>query len=378
MTRLLTSLAAVLALAACGTVAGIPSTGAGLEASGARLNSPTPGAGTSGTSGAPVYGVLVDQLSDPKTYTISVVSPNGQVVASVKAARRTLPPNAHGQPLELPYVNASQWHLYYLDGDQAVREVLLDGRSEPVTQLGVAPGSELVFAVSPDDAQIAVSVIDFTRSPAHVLLYTQPMPSGNRHVIFESDTDYVWPVAWRGAQLVLAHAYGAYVEDALKAAPGQDNPYWAISYHVIDPSTAVRATLMGACTVSGPLSPSGSACIQGGTIDWSGGVTDWSTNDWGSISSAASLSPDGSLVAAAKPDNDRQLAFWRKGGTIATWVDGPGSREWAGWLDDTHVLVASSSADFEPRIITLSPGPSPAIFVNAKGFYAARFPTDIF
>lgn len=383
---MLSSLVLMAALAAaCGPSlpVAVPTGPAGGVASSARVNSPSPGQGTSGTS--PAYGVLVDLLSDPKSYTISVVSAQGAVGASVKAARRTLVPNAHGHPLELPYVSSSQRILYYLDGDQVLREeefnVVTNGFSnvpQPVTTLDVPVGSEAAFAVSPDDTKIAVSLIDYTRTPAHLTLYTQPMPDGDRHVIFQSDSDYVWPVAWHNGQLVLAHAYGAYVEDALKAAPGQDNPYWAISYHVVDPSTAQRTTLMGSCTVSGPLSPAGSGCIQGGTIDWNGTTTDWSTNDWGSISSAASLSPDGSLVAAARPDDDRQVAFWRPGGAIATSVDGPGSRDWAGWMDATHVLISSATnPDWQPRVIALTPGPSPAVTVDARGFYAATFPTII-
>ena len=82
-------------------------------------------------------------------------------------------------------------------------------------------------------------------------------------------------------------------------------------------------------------------------------------------------------MAAAQPDDDSRLAFYRPGGAIATWVTGPGRREWAGWLDNEHVIVASAGADFQPRIVALTPGPSPAIFVNASGFYAARLPADI-
>jgi hypothetical protein len=367
MVRTLAGLVAVMVLGACGSTPTI----SGDAASSARESPQATGAKAS------VYGVLVDlHAADPLTYQVSVVSLQGTVAASFKAARRSLPAGA----LELPYVSTTATSLYYLDGDTNVRQVNLPDMYQvpvPVTQLAVPTGSEAVFAVSPDNREIAVSLLDFTRSPAHVTLFTESVKGINRHVIFESDTDYVWPVAWRKGLLVLAHGYG-YLADALKAGPGQDNPYWAISYHVVDRTDALRKALVGeACTVSGPLSPAGTACIQGGTEDWSGANTNWSTNDWGSISSAASLSPDGSFVAAAQPDDDSRLAFYRPGGAIATWVTGPGRREWAGWLDNLHVIVASSTSDFQPRIITLSPGPSPAIFVNASGFYAARLPADI-
>lgn len=364
------------ALAACGPGVPVasPSGEAGLAASGVRASSAPAQNGTSRT--LQEYGVLVDLASDPKTYTIYVVSAKGQVAATVKANRRSLPPGA----LELPYVSTTTTALYYLDNGYQVRKMDLNGltvEANPVAQLDVPDSAEVVVSISPDDRTMAWSLLRFSTTSAHDYLYVDPVGGVLEHMVYDSASNYVWPVAWHGGLLVLAHAYSPFLEGALKAAPGQDNPYWAISYHVVDPATANRKVLMGSCTVSGPLSPAGSACIQGGTIDWAGSTTPWSTNDWGSISSAASLSPDGSLVAAAKPDNDRQLAFWRRGGDIATWVDGPGSRDWAGWLDDTHVLVTSASADFQPRVVFLGAGASPATPVDARGFYAARLPTDV-
>ena len=353
----------------------------GLASSGAT---PSPG-NTSGQGNAdqhgPPYGVLVDLLSDASHYTIALVAMDGAVVATRTAARRSPVANAGGHGLDMPYVSTTSTALYYLDGDGVVQSLVLDRlttRPLPVTRLDVGLGKETAFAVSPDDKRIAVSVLDFNRTPVHALLYTDDLAGGARHVIYESDSNYVWPVAWHSGLLVLAHAYGPYLEDVARAAPGRDNPYWAISYHVVDPATGNRAILMGSCTPSGPLSPVGSACIQGGSIDWGGSTTPWSTQNWGTISAAASISPDGSFIAAAKPDDTRYVAFWKRDGTIATWVDGPGSPDWAGWLDPTHVLIASgTSTSFQPRIVTLTLGPSPARFIAANGFYAARLPTDI-
>jgi hypothetical protein len=237
---------------------------------------------------------------------------------------------------------------------------------------------EAAFAVSPDDSQIAVSVLDFNRSPVHVQLYTDKLGGGNRHVIFESDSNYVWPVAWHAGLLVLAHAYGPFEEDVAKAAPGLDNPYSAISYHIVDPVTASRVVLMGSCTVSGPLSPAGSGCIQGGTIDWQGNVSaPWSTRDWGSVSSAASLSPDGRWIAATVPDSPDKMGIWAPDGRVVNWVYGPGIRDWAGWLDDQHIVTGSYlNATYQPVVTNPIRGgiDHPVI---GYGFYAARLPTDI-
>jgi hypothetical protein len=327
------------------------------------------------------YAILVDLLSLPDRYAISVVAKDASVVAAQKAAKRSPVANSGGHGLELPYLSTTSTALYYLDGDSTVRALLVNGMTsdpKPITQLDVSAGMEAAFSVSPDNKTIAVSVLDFNRTPVHLRLYTDKAVGGARRVIYESDTNYVWPVAWHGGLLVLAHAYGPYLEDVSKAAPGRDNPYWAISYHVVDPATAIRVTLLGSCTVSGPLTPVGSACIQGGSIDWRGTTTSWGTRNWGSISSAASISPDGGFIAAARPDDEGFVGFWRPDGTLSTYVSGPGARDWAGWLDATHVLIASAvSVDFQPRIVPITPGPSLARFIAARGFYAALLPTDI-
>ena len=214
MVRTLAGLAAVMVLGACGSTPTV----SGDAASSAR-ESPATGVKAS------VYGVLVDlHAADPLTYQVSVVSLQGTVVARFKAARRHLDSTDQARPLELPYVSTTRTALYYLDGDQLVRELRLDGMqavAQPVTKLQVGAGAEAVFAVSPDDSQIAVSIIDFSRSPVHVLLYTDALAGGHPHVIYESDTNYVWPVAWHNGLLVLAHGFGPYVEDALKAGPAR-------------------------------------------------------------------------------------------------------------------------------------------------------------
>lgn len=327
------------------------------------------------SGGRPPYAVLVDELSRPTTYTVSVVGGDGRAVAVQDASKRSTPSTW----LDLPYVSTTSRSLYFLDGDSTVKLLPPDGApATTVATLPVGAHEEAGFAVSPDEAKIAVSVLDFNSSKVRVTLYVSTFPRLDLQQIFQSDSDYVWPVAWHSGLLVLAHAYAPYVEGALRAAPARDNPYWAISYHIVDPATANRMVLMGSCTVSGPLSPAGSACIQGGTLDWQGNDTNWSTHDWGSISAAASLSPDGSMVAAADPDNPERLDFWRPGGSIATWVQGPGTADWTGWLDATHVVIGSATiAGYRPRIVALTPGPSPAVFVEAQGFYAARLPTDI-
>jgi hypothetical protein len=321
--------------------------------------------------------VLVDLTSSTDTYTVSLVDSDGAVARQMVALQRTPITTHAGAAIRLPYVSTTTTSLYYLDGDSHVKGIRINAAPPADIDLGVPSGSEAAFAVSPDDSTIAVSVLDYTVSPVHLTLYTDSLSGGHKHVVFESTSDYVWPVAWHAGLLVLAHAYGPYEESIAMAAPARDNPYSAVSYHLVDPATASRKVLMGACTVSGPLSPAGSGCIQGGSIDWQGNTTDWSTNDWGSRSSAAALSPDGQWMAAANPADPTEMGIWRKSdGLMANYAIGPGLHDWAGWMDDEDLLVGSEDGSWQPTVENVIRG-GLVHPIAARGFFAALFPTDI-
>jgi hypothetical protein len=388
MKKAITVLTLALSSAACGGAASVspspsPTSGAAVLSPAAISATPsigaTPSAAGAGSAGGHVYGVLVDVLTLPTTYITNVVGLDGLLFASIKLDKRSPISSPGGHAIDLPHVSATSTALYMLAGDSSVLSLRLpDGKQATATRLQVGPNMEAAFAVSPDDSKIAVSVLDFSRTPVHVTLYTEALTGANHQVIYESDSNYVWPVAWHAGLLVLAHAYGPFEEDIAKAAPGHDNPYSAISYHIVDPATANRVYLLGACTVSGPLSPAGSGCIQGGTIDWQGNVSPpWSTRDWGSVSSAAALSPDGRWIAATSPDNSVNMAIWAPDGRIVNYVTGPGIRDWVGWLDNQHILTGSYlDATFQPYVFNPIKGGIDRPVV-AYGFYAARLPTDI-
>jgi hypothetical protein len=323
------------------------------------------------------YGVLVDLFGIPSQSTIALVAGDGSVAATIVAGRRKPIASAGGHAFDLPIVSTSVDSLYFLDGDSAVVRLVLGQAKVRVATLPTGPGIEGTFAVSPDNTQLAYGLLDFNRRPVHVQLGVIDLGAASQaRVIFESDSDYVWPVAWHRGLIVLAHAYGPYRESVAVAGPYQANPYGAISYHLVDPATAQRRVLLGQCTVSGPLSAAGTACIQGGTLDWNGTDRNWGTRNWGSISAAASLSPNGSEVAAAEPADPSRLGIWRPDGTEATWVIGAGGNNWAGWLGPDLILTGSlTDAGFQPALIPIRGGP--AVRVVARGFYAAHLPTAV-
>lgn len=370
MKRWIAGLAAVLVLvAACGSA---PT--AGDVASGVRTTSPS--AATSPEPRAPSSAVLIDLTSSASSYSIALVDTDGGISRTITGLKRTHLATHDGTAIQLPYVSTTKSSLYYLDGDSVVHGFRINSVPPADIALDVPTGSEAAFAISPDDSRIAVSVLDFTVKPVHVTLYTDSLTGGHRRVIYQSTSNYVWPVAWHSGLIVLAHAYGPYEESIAPAAPARGNPYSAISYHLVDPTDASRKVLMGSCTVSGPLSPAGSGCIQGGSIDWQGNTADWSTDDWGTRSSAAALSPDGQWMAAANPNNPSEMALWRSDGTILKSIPGAGLHDWAGWIDDQTLVVGSEGPDWQPQVSNPFAGGN-ANVVAARGFFAAVFPTNL-
>jgi hypothetical protein len=320
--------------------------------------------------------VLVDLLSDPVNYTITLVDGQGNVFRQVTARKRSpIAPVNGNHALTLPYVSTSNTSLYYLDGDSTIKTMWLDGRTLPdITIPGITRGrDEMEFAVRPDGFMIDYSVLDYGVDPMRDTLFAQ-LPAVYRwKAIFTSTSDYVWPVAWHSGLLVLAHSVGGYAESIAALQGGWDNPYVAVSYHLVDPATAVRKVIMGACDVSGPLSPAGSACSEGGSIDWSGKVTIWGSTNWGSA--AASLSADGSKIAAVSPGDQSQLSIWTPSSGGVGYAAPLGLLDWAGWIADEVVTGSYDDPTFVPQVVTVIGGSAHEI--AAHGFFAALLPTNV-
>jgi hypothetical protein len=262
--------------------------------------------------------------------TVSLVDRDGHVVASTTSANA----NVEGVPFPgtpfatastgpggpygvggvccgaiLPEVSTSSRRAYFLAGQNDLRYLGIDGSSGHVAQLpNVAGRSQAVFAVSPDDSRIAVSLFDWSQKPMKVTIYVEDLAGGHRIVIFSSTSLYEWPVAWHAGSLVLA------VCCVLGGAP---NPYAAIDYHVADPTTGRRLAELGstACQAIGPLAGAGTLCnsvCNGGdvhnpppgsqgclnTVDWSGKQKVlYRYKDTSEIGTWAALAPQGGAAA---------------------------------------------------------------------------------
>lgn len=337
----------------------------------------------------PAYAVLIgypyrssDLPIEPPV--ISLVGADGKVVASVT---RPFEPQSGFQ---LPQVSASATRVYYLQGCCDVRFLMPSGEVGLATHLPGTATAQVVFAVSPDDQRIAVSVLERTTEAffrlTHVRLYVEDLAGGGHHVeLFSSSDVFVWPVGWHGGNVVVAVG-----PPAVQAAP--PNPYGAFGgYRLLDATTgSVRATLAtDGCLPTGPLSAAGTGCRlrqqQWASLDWSGTVSHQfraqrPSDGYGALSPLGDeiavscgcgppASPSGSLQGIIGPAGNVPITV------NGTWQD-------PGWIDETHLVLRVSPPynkfttpnqlpdqvfvyDLVSRAMTL---------VADSGFYAGRLP----
>jgi len=189
------------------------------------------------------------------------VGPNGtaQVIASVTVPRRTdisfkgpcfWPCAGATDPL---YVSTSKSHVYVLDGNATVDMLTPNGSLTKVTSIPGTETARAAFAVSPDDSQIAVGLIDFVSLVS--TLYVEKLRGGEHvDVLTRSGGHFYWPIGWRGSQILLAT--GTNTGTLL-------NPYAASGYALIDPNAAAQPVALGTgdCVPTGTVNGAGTACL---------------------------------------------------------------------------------------------------------------------
>lgn len=259
---------------------------------------------------------------------ISLVESDGKVVASTTSPASDLEPVPFpGTPFAqlptrpygiggvccgviLPQFSTSLRRAYFVSGPNELRFLAVDGTTGGAATLPNVKGrTQAVFAVSPDDTRIALSVFDWSARPMKVTLTVEDLGGSNRVDIFSSTSLHEWPVAWHAGLLVVA------VGSVLGGGP---NPYAAVSYHLVDSTNGLRRAALGseACPVIGPLVDDGALCnsvCTGGDvhnvppgaqvcvnmIDWSGKQrVVLRYTDPNAIGTWAALSPDGQALVA--------------------------------------------------------------------------------
>ena len=326
--------------------------------------------------------VLVDLFAAAGSYNIALVGADGHVAARASAQTRSVIADS----IELPYVSASNSRVYYMDGDHDIRYMKADGSGGKVATVAGGPNVHAAFAVTPDDARIAVALLDYSVSPVQLTVYVEDLGGAHHAVIFTSTNHYVWPVAWHAGHLVVAYLgpgavpfkskFVNYAGRDLTQYPYGPNPYGGINFHVINPVTAQREVIISGGGASGLLTKAGTAVVQGDGVDWNGQPIFWnSPYDYGSFSASGSLSPDGRVIAACcpQPAAAGQLVLWYPGGATTTLPVGVTSVDWAGWFDNTHLITGFyQRSDGTPSVVDTKS--QQVITVDAHGIVAGMLP----
>jgi hypothetical protein len=297
------------------------------------------------------------------SYTVSLVGIDGRVVASQQAStpgNDTCGGTAAGV-VPLP-VSTSNTRVYFMDARGMVRYLAPNGDTGTTVTLPIGPARRSVFAVSPDDALMAVVVLDFVAGGATSTLYMyQLQPGGAQLLLFSQSGGYtLWPTGWHGTtNLVLAK---------VPACTQGGGPFCCgpQEFHVVDPKTAVRRfTVAGSnCVPAGAPSPAGVVCED--TAFAHATVLDWTGVSLHSypISGAtpALLSPDGTLVA---------MAAYNAPTTTLLPTNAAVNLAACGWIDTTH-LLAGGDVQHQPSVADITSGQ--VVPVAAQGDCAGRIP----
>lgn len=334
----------------------------------------------------PVANIYLATVNTTQTQeTVSLVDRNGHVAASTTSPIAELEPVPFpGTPtarvstgpygmggvccgVGLPMVSTTDDRVYFVSGQNDLRYLGADGSTGHAAQLPNVKGrSQAVFAVSPDDKRIAVSLFDWSQHPMTVTIYVENIAGGHRVDLFASSSVYEWPVAWHAGSLVVAVCciFG-----------GAPNPSAAVSYHVADSSTGRRLAALGStgCQAIGPLVEAGTLCnsvCTGGdvhnvppgaqvcvnAVDWSGTQrVVYRYHDPNDIGTWAALAPDGASVALEENGPTAGHHVVRADGSL---VDLPlTDSPVAWWLDgDTLWMVGLASQGINAFLFRLSSG----------------------
>ena len=309
------------------------------------------------------FGVLVSPLSS-SSYTVSLVGVDGRVIASAQANTPGTVSCANAAAAVVPTpVSTSNTRVYFMDALGVVRFLAPNGDQGQATTLPIGPARRSMFAVSPDDALMAVVVVDFAASGATTKLYMyQLKPGGSQNLLFSQSGAYtLWPTGWHGTNNLVVAKVPACTQGGGPFSAGPQE------FHVVDPATAVRRFTVGGptCVIAGPPSPAGVVCENPSNYQVAT-VFDWTGVQTGGFPiggpTSGLLSPDGRLVAVvADPANTTILFPTSVALSLAA----------CGWIDNFHVL-SGGGVQHQPSVGDVTSGQ--VVPVAAQGYCAGRIP----
>ena len=329
----------------------------------------------------PVRSDFLAIVGGGKNSSVSLVASDGTVVATAPVQ---IP--AFWMHTMMSWTSASRTRLYYLDGSE-VRFLAPDGTRGVATHIALAATDQAGFAVSPDDASIAVSVFSYTLAsgpPAYATykrmrLYVEDLNGGGHHVdIFSSTTVAEFPIGWTSGRLILALTEPR----CCRAITG--NPYDASAYHVVDPHTGSRLTSLcdNSAGPEGPIEPIGAICYHPGAAPsferWDGSPFDAPAAVPNPSAFLNALSPDGTRVAVGQGEG--QIWIWGPRGS-GDWLNAAGYV--FGWLDQEYIVISSNATTLSTIDVVANPTTGRLWTVRATaeissfGVYLGTFPAAV-
>jgi hypothetical protein len=262
----------------------------------------------------------------------------------------------------VPYpVSTSNSRAYFQDAQGAVWTLAPGGTKSqsPIISLPTGPSNRSVFAVSPDDSQMAVALIAFVSGGANTYLYIDSMSGGPQRLIFSQSGSYIlWPMGWHGGNLILAKVPAC-------TQGGGFGCCGPLELHVSNPADAVRLLTIGGtgCLISGSPTPGGASCETNSGVakvySWSGALLrNYAIPGVGM--GPMYLSPNAQHLALSTNPNQATVEGAR---TL--------NMDVCGWIDNTHI-IAGGDAQSQSRIGNISTGA--IVPVAALGDCAGRLP----
>lgn len=360
------ALAFVLLLTACGT-------GTVTSTSRGGAGGPSPVASSSPATRPPPAAVaaaiaVVNPSVSGATFTVSLVAADGRVLGTAQGSGNSAfqcadqPSAAIGPPV----VSTSNRRAYYLAGD-VIKWIDATGGAGSAAKVPIGARIAVAFSVAPDDSRLAVNVLDYSRYPLSQRLYVANLDgSGARDIYAVTDdandrpTAAVWPIGWRGGNLVLAYKA---ITCTQGGGPGLALPN---SYHVVRATDAVRVMSIGSDFETTVLDVGPAGALYFAPINSEVGFERWDGTFGASrpaTAPAAALSPDGVHEAVAMSDGIHVFGPNSPADAIGNAADFL-------WIDN-DALFLGGTAQEQPRIWRLGGSPIP---VSAAGAAQGRIP----
>jgi len=284
------------------------------------------------------------------------------VITTEGRVARTATARVPGAGTHFPRLSVAGRSVYFLDGDADLKALRPDGTIATVGKLPGGPNDRVIFAVSPDERQVAYTVLHYTVplcppgsicSPTTTTSLRVSALDGTQVHEISSGPTVEFPIGWRDGRLVISVAASGFIQN-----PGEVNPYFAEEYRLADPADGTRRfSTRPACDrpawLTGPVTSSGTICrrstgniVHYVALGWDGA----SAELYQAVDGPASAGPpivlslDG-RSAAAPMMGDGGISILSQGSATRTAAVGAP----AGWFDGDRLLflrpVLSASAN---------------------------------